>query len=220
MYKVIELLSAAEVNECRAIARDANFADGRISNPNNPAKVNEQLQDTRAYERSAKLLHGALVRNEELHRFVFPAQVAPPLLTRYHPGMRYGPHTDMAYIQLPNMALRSDISCTIFLNDPESYKGGALKVELGDAKLSFKLPPGQAILYPSDTYHEVEEVTEGERLVAITFMQSRIADPFRRTLLYNLNEVAALEGLKMSHDNYSRLQLVQQQLLRHWGEKP
>ena len=68
--------------------------------------------------------------------------------------------------------------------------------------------------------HEVEPVTKGERLVAITFIQSRIPDPFRRNLLYDLNEVAALEGLNMSPDNYMRLQLVQNQLLRYWGEKP
>jgi PKHD-type hydroxylase len=63
-------------------------------------------------------------------------------------------------------------------------------------------------------------VTSGERLVAITFIQSRIQDPFRRNLLFNLNEVAALEGLNMNLGNYSRLQLVQAQLLRYWGEKP
>ena len=63
-------------------------------------------------------------------------------------------------------------------------------------------------------------MTKGERLVAITFIQSRIPDPFRRNMLYELNEVAALEGLKMSQENFSRLQLVQANLLRYWGEKP
>ena len=63
-------------------------------------------------------------------------------------------------------------------------------------------------------------MTKGERLVAITFIQSRVPDPFRRNLLYDLNEVAALEGLKMAPENFTRLQLVQAQLLRHWGEKP
>ena len=80
--------------------------------------------------------------------------------------------------------------------------------------------PGEAIVYPSDTLHEVEPVTKGERLVAITFIQSRIQDPFRRNMLYDLNEVAALEGLKMEPENFTRLQLVQNQLLRYWGEKP
>jgi PKHD-type hydroxylase len=105
------------------------------------------------------------------------------------------------------------------LNEPDSYEGGALHIRLGDADIRFKLKPGEAIVYPSDTSHEVEPVTKGERLVAITFIQSRVPDPFRRNLLFNLNEVAALEGLNMEPQNYGRLQLVQQNLLRYWGEK-
>ena len=220
MYRVLEILTAAEVEQCRQIAASAPFVDGRFTNPHNTAKNNQQLHDQTAYETSAKLLQAALARNEELRNFAFPVVIAPPLMTRYQPGMAYGAHTDAAYLQLPGRFIRSDISCTIFLNSPESYDGGALHVRLGDASLRFKLPPGAAILYPSDTLHEVEPVTKGERLVAITFMQSRIADPFRRNLLYDLNEVAALEGLKMAPENFTRLQLVQMQLLRHWGDAP
>src|SRR5438270_7193721 len=134
--------------------------------------------------------------------------------------MKYGLHTDSAYIRMPGGELRSDLSCTIFLNDPESYEGGALHILLGDADIRFKLRAGEAIIYPSDTFHEVEPVTKGERLVAITFIQSRISDPFRRNVLFNLNEVAALEGLQMQQENFSRLQLIQNQLLRYWSDKP
>ncbi len=84
----------------------------------------------------------------------------------------------------------------------------------------FKLKPGEAIVYPSDSLHQVVPVTKGERLVAITFIQSRIQDPFRRNLLFELNEVAALEGLKMDPDHFSRLQLIQQNLLRYWSDMP
>jgi len=101
-----------------------------------------------------------------------------------------------------------------------ALEGGTRFPCLGDAELQFKLPAGFAIIYPSDTLHQVEEVTNGERLVAITFIQSRVPDPFRRNLLYNLNEVAALEGLNMQAENFTRLQLIQNQLLRCWGEKP
>jgi PKHD-type hydroxylase len=131
--------------------------------------------------------------------------------------MKYGAHADAAYIELPGGSLRSDISCTVFLNDPDSYEGGGLKVRLGDKDLLFKLQPGEAILYPSDSLHQVEPVTKGERLVAVTFIQSRIADPFKRYMLFELNEIAALEGLKMENDNFQRLQVVQQNLLRMWS---
>jgi len=220
MYRVLEILTADEVEQCRKIAASAPFVDGRFTNPHNIAKNNEQLHDQAAYEKSAKLLQAALAGNEELRNFAFPVMIAPPLMTRYQPGMAYGAHADAAYLQLPGTTIRSDLSCTIFLNPPDAYEGGALHVRLGDADIRFKLPPGAAILYPSDTLHEVEPVTRGERLVAITFIQSRIQDPFRRNLLYDLNEVAALEGLKMVPENFTRLQLVQAQLLRHWGDKP
>ena len=220
MYKVIPVLNDEQIGQVKAIAAGAQFVDGRITNPHNTAKQNEQLHDPGAYQQSAQLLQHALVANEEFRNFAFPALVAPPLVTRYTPGMRYGAHTDAAYLQLPAGTIRSDLSCTIFLNDPGEYEGGALHIQLGDASIRFKLKPGEAIVYPSDTLHEVEAVTRGERLVAITFIQSRVADPFRRNLLYNLNEVAALEGLKMEPENYTRLQLIQNQLLRHWGERP
>jgi PKHD-type hydroxylase len=220
MYRILPLLTDAEIAECRQIAATAPFVDGRITNPHNTAKQNEQLHEPQAYQKSSQLLLQAFMRSEEFSDFAFPALIAPPFLTRYRPGMKYGLHTDSAYIRMPAGQLRSDLSCTIFLNDPESYEGGTLHILLGDADLRFKLRAGEAIIYPSDTFHEVEPVTKGERLVAITFIQSRIADPFRRNLLFNLNEVAALEGLQMSIENFSRLQLVQAQLLRYWGEKP
>jgi PKHD-type hydroxylase len=220
MYKVLQLLTGEEIAECRRIAASAQFVHGRISNPHNKAKQNEQLHEAQAHQKSSQLLLQAFSRSEEFRDFAFPTLIAPPLITRYQPSMQYGAHADSAFIQLPGGMLRSDLSCTVFLNEPESYEGGALNIQLGDAMLAFKLPPGLAIIYPSDTLHQVEPVTKGERLVAITFIQSRVPDPFRRNVLYNLNEVAALEGLNMQPENFTRLQLVQNQLLRHWGEKP
>ena len=220
MYRILELLTDAEVAECRRIAAQAPFVDGRITNPHNLTKVNEQLHDPQAYQKSSQLLMNAFGRSEEFREFAFPALIAPPLITRYKPGMKYGAHADAAYIQLPGGTIRSDISCTVFLNEPKDYDGGELQVRLGDADLKFKLRPGQAIVYPSDSLHQVVPVTRGERLVAITFIQSRVPDTFQRNLLFELNEVAALEGLKMSQENFSRLQVVQSNLLRIWGEKP
>jgi PKHD-type hydroxylase len=220
MYRIVDILTAEEVAQCRQIAAAATFVDGKVSNPHNTAKQNEQLHEQTAYQRSAKIIVDAMRRSAEFLEFAFPAQIAPPLLTRYRPGMRYGAHADAAYLPLPGGTLRSDISCTVFLNDPGSYDGGALHIRLGDGDLRFKLKPGQAILYPSDTLHEVEPVTKGERLVAITFIQSRVPDPFHRSTLFELNEVAALEGNNMSPENFSRMQLIQANLLRYWGEMP
>jgi PKHD-type hydroxylase len=221
MFKEIpDLLSAANVAELKRIAASAKFVDGRISNPHNRAKQNLQLHDEAAYQSSSKLMLQAMFGHEDFRNFAFPVAILPPMMTRYTPNMRYGAHADAAFLQLGNMALRSDLSCTIFLNEPDSYEGGALRIQLGTRDMRFRGAPGSAIIYPSTTMHEVEPVTKGERLVAITFIQSRVADEFRRELLYELNEVAALEGLSMRPENFSRLQLIQANLLRYWGDRP
>ncbi|MEA1072652.1 Fe2+-dependent dioxygenase [Sphingomonas sp. LY160] len=220
MYRILSLLDAGEIAECRRIAARTQFIDGRASNPHNKAKNNQQLHDAEAGQTSSQLLLRAFARSEEFREFAFPLRIAPPMLTRYQPGMHYGLHADAAFLNIGQTVVRSDLSCTVFLSDPSDYDGGALHVMLGDASLRFRLQPGEAIIYPSDTFHEVEPVTRGERLVAISFIESQIADPFRRNLLFDLNEVAALEGLSMQPENYSRLQLVQQRLLRHWAERP
>lgn len=220
MFKELDILGAGQVDELRRIAAAAKFVDGRISNPHSKVKQNLQLHDEAAYQRSSQMLMQALHAHEDFRNFAFPIAMLPPMMCRYTSEMRYGAHADAAFLQLGTQALRSDLSCTIFLADPGSYEGGALRIQLGSRSESFKGKAGSAIVYPSDMLHEVEPVTSGERLVAITFIQSRIADNFRRELLYELNEVAALEGLSMQPENYTRLQLVQANLLRHWGDKP
>lgn len=216
MFKLVELLDQSQVRTLREIAASGQFVDGRISNPHSKVKNNLQLHDAAAYEKSSKILLDAMVQNADFMEFSFPARIAPPLLTRYTPGMHYGLHPDAAYIPLPDGQLRTDVSCTVFVNDPADYDGGALHVRLGNADLRFKEAPGVAIVYPSHTLHEVEPVTRGERLVAITFIQSLIPDVQQRNLMYELNEVAALEGRAMAPENFTRLQAVQYQLLRMW----
>ena len=216
MFKQLSVLSADQVSEIKKIASTANFVDGKISNPHSKIKNNLQLHDAEAYNKTSKILHDALMSNSEFVDFAFPEKIAPPLITRYEPGMTYGLHADSAIIPLPDGPIRSDISCTIFLSGPDECKGGALHVALGEADLRFKGTPGAAIVYPSHTLHEVEPITAGERMVAITFIQSKIPDVAKRNLLYEINEVAALEGLSMSQENYTRLQAVQYNLLRMW----
>lgn len=221
MFKEIpDLLTPDQVATLRKIAAAAKFVDGRISNPHSTVKQNLQLHEPSAYQQSSQIILQAMRTHEDFTAFAFPAIVAPPMMTRYTSGMRYGTHYDMGFVQVGNGSLRSDLSCTIFLNDPASYEGGALCVHLGTKDLRFRGPPGSAIVYPSDTLHEVEPVTSGERLVAITFIQSRVPDPFHRDALYEIGEVAALEGNNMRYENMTRLRRVEQNLLRYWADKP
>ena len=192
--------------------------DGRITNPHNTAKQNTQLDyASSAYAESSKILGQALLRNEQVRDFALINQMAPPLLCRYGVGMKYGAHSDAAYLPTQPKPTRSDVSCTIFLADPASYDGGELTIHLGSRPIKVKGAQGSAVLYPSTTLHEVAPVTRGERLVAITFIESQIIDETRRYLLYNLKEVAALEGLNMAHENRVRLEHVYQSLHRLWS---
>lgn len=219
MFRQIEaVLTLNELEELRRIAASAPFVDGRISNPHSQVKNNLQLHDQGASQRASKIMAEALLRHEDFRNFVFPRLIAPPMLTKYQEGMHYGLHHDTAFMQIGPQALRSDISCTIFLSDPDTYDGGELHVQMGTANVYIRMPAGGIVLYPSSTLHEVTPVTRGERLVGLTFIQSRIADFTLREWLYELNEVAALEGLTMRKENYARLQRVQANLLRLWGE--
>ena len=210
------LLSPPQIAKIKALVAKAKFVDGRISNPHSKVKQNLHLGDAKAYTESSQILNDALIANEDFRNFAIPLRFAPPLITKYDKGMHYGLHPDSATIPLPDGPIRSDLSCTIFLNDPKSYEGGALRIVLGDSQMRFKGSAGSAIIYPSNTLHEVEKIESGERLVAISFIQSRIADTAKRTLLYELGEVAALEGLGMRDENYARLQSVQYNLGRMW----
>jgi PKHD-type hydroxylase len=219
MFKQIYgLLTGPELKELRDIIATANFVDGKISNPHSQVKNNLHLNDEEAYKRSSAIMASALMRSEEFRNFAFPMKVAPPLITRYEPDMRYGLHPDMAFMRTHEGPIRSDLSCTIFLQNPASYEGGALHIQLGDANLRFKGELGSAIVYPSTTLHEVEKVTSGERIVGITFIQSQVPDHTKRELLYELNEIAAVEGANISDESFTRLQTVQQNLFRRWGD--
>jgi PKHD-type hydroxylase len=214
-----DVLTTDEIVRLRVLAATAQFVDGRQSNPHSSVKNNQQINlSDPAHQEATRLMGAALQRSEPFRNFAMPRAVAPPMLARYAPGMNYGLHSDAAILPLAGRPLRSDLSCTIFIADPAGYAGGELSIQLGDRPVAFKGPPGSAIVYPSHTLHEVRPVTTGERLVGVTFIESLIRDPARRDILHQLDEVAALEGLRMSWENRTRLQYARNNLRRLWTE--
>ena len=217
--ELTDVLTPAELTRLREWASGAKFADGRVSNPHSIVKHNLQIdQADPAFRNASKLMAGALLRNEAFRNFTYVRIISPPVVAKYTAGMNYGVHADAPFIPLGERPLRSDLSCTLFLAPPETYAGGELAITLGAASVTFKGAAGSAVIYPSNTLHEVRPVTAGERLVGLTFIESMIPDPAHRDLLYHLEDVAALEGANMSWDNRTRLQYVRNNLRRIWGE--
>jgi PKHD-type hydroxylase len=218
LLKIKNLLSAEECARLVALAGELKFVDGRISNPANTSKQNLQADSADPkYAESVQIVAGAMARSREFGSFAIPKRVAPPLMCRYEPGMKYGSHADAAIIQLQTGKIRSDLSCTVFIGDPSTYEGGELAMVLGNQTLAFKGAPGEAVVYPSTLLHEVVPVRSGQRLVSITFIESHVADQHERMQVYELNEIAALEGLRMNPESRVRLDVVRQNLLRMWS---
>jgi PKHD-type hydroxylase len=216
--QVEKFLTAAEVQSVSQIARQAKFIDGKRSNPHNIVKNNVIGDPTDpAGQQAAQIAMAAFQRSEEARNFVFPSRIAAPTFARYAAGMKYGAHTDAAFLPIGKEPLRSDVSCTIFISEPADYQGGELAIHLGTETISVKGPAGSAVFYPSTTLHEVVPVTAGERLVLISFIQSQIPDQMQRELLYSLGEVRALEGLKMDWRNRTQLEYVIANLQRMWS---
>ena len=216
--RIEDFLDAAEVQAIAQLAAQAKFIDGRRSNPHNPTKSSAIGDATDpAAQKAAQIALTALQRSESLKNFAFPRRMAVPTFARYETGMKYGAHTDVAFMPLAPQPLRSDVSCTMFISDPSEYQGGELAIGLGTETLRIKGKPGSAIFYPSTTIHEVVPVSSGVRLVMITFIESQIPDQLQRDLLYTLGEVRALEGLKIDWKNRVQLEYVIANLHRMWA---
>jgi PKHD-type hydroxylase len=218
-----DFLNPGEVARLIALSREIHFIEGRTSNPQNTSKVNLQadLADKQNTE-AARIVLGAFARSRPFRDFAMPKKIAPPLLSRYEPRMKYGPHADTPFMVVPHeggvMQLRSDLSCTIFLNDPRSYEGGELVLHAGTRPVVIKGVPGEAFVYPSTFLHEVRPVTKGQRLVSITFIESLVPDERLRNTLFELKDVMSLEALKMDRVNWVRMDVALSNLTRRWSQ--
>ena len=218
ILQIDDFLTAPEVAAIAELARQARFISGRHSNPHNVTKNNVIVDPADPQgQKAAQIALAAFQRSEQVRDFAFPRRVAVPQILRYGEDMSYGTHIDAAFLPVGAQPLRSDVSSTIFISDPAGYGGGELTIYLGAQQLGIKGKPGQAVLYPSTTLHQVMPVISGERIVMISFIESQIADAAQRDLLYTLNEVRALEGLKMEWGNRTRLEYVAANLHRMWA---
>jgi PKHD-type hydroxylase len=217
--KIRNLLSSADLARLTALSRDLKFVAGRVSNPANLTKDNQQADAADPlYAESVQIVTAAFSRSREFADFTMPKRIAPPLLSKYDSGNKYGAHADAAILQVGAVRVRSDLSCTVFINDPATYEGGELSIVLGNQVIPFKGAAGEAIVYPSTMLHEVVPVRSGQRLVSITFIESLIPDERERNMLAEIKDVMAIEGLKMDYVSRVRMDVVSQNLTRLWSK--
>jgi PKHD-type hydroxylase len=216
------VLKADELALARTWLAGAHFVDGRLSAGAAARRVksNQELESgAPALERLNRVVMGNLARHPVYRGGALPLHVASPLYARYRPGMTYGDHLDDPIMGTDGVMYRSDVAVTVFLNAPEEYDGGELVIRTSAGEQAVKLPAGDAVLYPAGSIHHVDPVTRGERLVAVTWVQSLVRDAARRELLYGLN--AAREKLLQSApeaEETAQVNAAYLNLIRMWSD--
>jgi PKHD-type hydroxylase len=225
MLQIPQVLTKAEVAECRAILDAGPWVDGNLTSGFQAAraKANEQLpQDSEAAQRVGAVILRALEANPLFVSAALPQIILPPMFNRYGEGMGFKDHVDNAIRRDPlsGRRLRTDLSATLFLAEPEDYDGGELVVNDLYGVHRVKLEAGDMILYPSSSLHHVTPVTRGARTASFFWIQSLIRDDARRTMLLEMDVAIQRLAQRAEPDDEAILSLtsVYHNLLRQWVE--
>lgn len=221
LLEIPQLLNRAQLDKIHEVVAQAAFVDGKLSAGMAASKVkhNEELAPgPELLQRLYRIVMASVGHSDLFRSAVLPAKVADFIFARYLPGMRYGDHVDDP-IMGQGPRFRSDVSMTIFLNPPDSYDGGELVIRTPFGDQQVKLAAGHAVVYPSASVHRVEEVTRGERLVALTWIQSYVRDAAQRELLYELDQSRQqLLRRDAQSDVTKNIDRAYVNLLRMWAE--
>lgn len=218
MLTISDVLAAEDAERVRNGLDRAPFASGKKTAGAAARKVKANAQADGAnpkVQALARFVREAMERHPAFRLYARPARWSPVMFNRYTGGDAYGMHVDDPVMGDGPAQLRSDLSFTLFLSDPETYEGGALIVEGLDGEREVKLAAGSAVLYPTGALHRVTPVTSGERLAAVGWIQSLIRRPEEREILFDLSRVRA-----SMRDSEARLTLDKAigNLIRLWGE--
>jgi PKHD-type hydroxylase len=225
MLAIPDLLDKEGVARVRSIIDAGAWEDGNAtSGPQSAlAKKNEQLpEDSQVAKEAGRLVLDALGRSPLFIAAALPLKIFPPLFNRYQSGEAFGTHIDNAVRihRASEFRVRTDLSATLFLEDPDAYEGGELVVEDNLGANAVKLPAGHLLLYPSSSLHRVEPVTSGARVASFFWIQSMIRDDGARTILFDLDRavqaIAADRG--QGDEEVIRLTGVYHNLLRRWAD--
>src|SRR5262245_7872903 len=224
LVQIPEVLTREQVRYVRQVMARANWVDGRITAGHQSAQVKRNLQLPESSPEARELrdiILAALEANPLFMSAVLPKIVFPPLFNRYDADgeMNFGSHVDNAIRTIPGtgVRVRTDVSSTLFLSDPDEYDGGELVVEDTYGTHSVKLPAGDMIVYPGTSVHHVTKVTRGSRLASFFWTESMIADATRRSMMFDLDmSIIRLNGDHPDHPSVVSLTSLYHNLLRHW----
>ncbi len=224
LIPIVGVLSKEEVREFRRRLDGAPWQDGlkTAGTLARSVKRNEQLDDGSdlAVDLGNRLIR-KLGNNPLFVSAALPSRIYPPKFNRYAGGGTYGAHVDSAVMQVPgtNVSVRSDLSATLFLAEPDEYEGGELQIEGPFGIQAVKLAAGDMVLYPSSSLHQVTPVTEGARIASFFWIQSLVQNDSARTLLFDLDQaIQGMTGAVAADDpNLLRLTGVYHNLLRLWA---
>lgn len=225
LISIPDVLSPEEVAEVRRIIDAAEWVDGNVTSGAQSAlaKVNEQVPEgSPAHREAGRIVMDALSRSPLFVAAALPLKLFPPLFNRYGEGQTFGFHVDNAVrIQRgSDFRIRSDLSATLFLEDPDAYDGGELVIDGLFGAQGVKLPAGHMVLYPSSSLHQVTPVTRGRRVASFMWMQSMVRDDGARRILFDLDQsVQRLAGqLGQGDRSVVELTAVYHNLLRRWAD--
>jgi PKHD-type hydroxylase len=227
LISISEVLSKSDVAEFRRIMDAADWEDGRSTAGAQSAMVkrNEQLPpDGDVARKLGQRIIQALTKSPLFLSAAIPLQIFPPLFNRYAASSahHFGIHVDNAVRgdPLTGLRIRTDLSITLFLSEPEDYDGGALVIEDTYGSHEVKLPAGDAVLYPSSSLHMVTPVTRGVRVASFFWMQSMIRDAHARSMIFDLDTAIQSLTERLGRDDPEAVRLtgIYHNLIRYWAE--
>lgn len=231
MYYIIDVLNETHLNKLRRYFDFATFSQGLWAGTKLESRIKNNLEtigdgDKKRYDAEV-VVEEALKSNPDFNGYIFPKTMSLVNFGRYTEGMFYAYHNDNSF--MPSMdrkfEIRTDYSCTLFISDPEDYDGGELVVKVGNVEQSFKLKAGQAIFYPTEYLHKVNEVTRGKRDVAVFWVESKLRNKTIATVMADMYDINKTYSTIFTdeHSEYdvlrNKLSHIQYQLKREFITK-
>jgi len=222
LVTIADILSPDQLKHIRSLLQNAAFVDGRLSAGLSARKVkknHELATDSKLHDQLNHIVMNALLNHPQYQAAVLPHRQATPFYARYEPGESYGLHVDDPVMGPMQGRYRTDVSTTVFINNPQDYDGGEIVIQTQAGEQAIKLAAGCAISYPSGRLHRVAEVTRGTRLVAVTWAQSLVRDTEKRELLFDLHQTRETLQKKYPDDaQVVRIDHTYINLMRMWTE--